>query len=531
MVLERHMGLSLQPKARGQSPVTMEVMGIAGLEEAIRDATPEGSEGQFVVFAETMAGPPTASLPVGEVNLSAFSPATIGGCSQERTERILANRAAELGADVRFQHELVSVYQNQDGVIAQIRGLETGEQYEVHAQYLIAADGHRAQIRTELGIGTHGRRTRRPSATLFVQFDADLDEYTHGTAFGFYVLKNEALPRGQVTLTTTDYPHRYVMGVTFDHKIDLTDAVEQERVEAVIRTACGVPDLEFTVLDTSWTAPGQYVTRVADVFTLGRVFLVGDSAHLMPPAGGMGGNTAILDGYHLAWKLAAVLNGTAGPGLLDSHDTERRPVGDMMAEQQFANLARRHAPELLDDTVARGLDPARMLFGLVLQAGAFVPDEVADAEEKLTHADGGPNLFERPKTPTGRPGARAPHVAFTRDGAPVSTRQLFQTRFVVLTQSADWAAAAAEAGQRLGLPLDIHVIGAAGDFADSGGRFPVAYRIGEDGAVLVRPDGLVGWRSRGPGRADGLEGALRFILDREEPGRPYARRQPAEAAA
>jgi 2-polyprenyl-6-methoxyphenol hydroxylase-like FAD-dependent oxidoreductase len=512
VVVERHAGLSVQPKARGQNPVTMEALRTAGLDDKLRAAAPPGSEGQFIIFARSVAGPVTGSLPAGSVDLSAFSPATAAGASQESAERLLAARAAELGTGIRFRHEVISFEQDSGGVTALLRDLAAREEYTVRAQYMVSADGHRGWSTRQLGVGTHGRRVPRASATLFVQFEADLDQYTKGASFGFYVLQNPELPRGQATLCTTDYPHRYVLGMTFDDGSEDDDPADYAtRTVDVIRTACGVPGLEVTLLDSSWSNTGVHLTRVADTFRHGRVFLVGDAAHLMPPSGGMAGNTAILDGYHLAWKLAAVLNGTAGAGLLDSYDAERRPLGDAIAEQQFANLARRHVPELLDDTVAKTIDARKLMFGFVCPSGAFVP--AGQAARDGVSPTGAAPLFENPRVPTGRPGTRAPHVPLGHDGA-VSTRDLFRTGFVILTKSAAWASAAAEAGERLGLLLDIHLIGDSGPLADPDDRFLRAYQIAADGAVLVRPDGIIGWQCTGHGDADDLEHALRAILDR-----------------
>ena len=499
LVVERHQALSSQPKARGQNPVAMEALRTAGLDEKLRAAAPPGSEGQFIVFARSMAGPVTGSLPASGVDLSAFSPAAVAGASQESTERLMAGRAAELGTDIRFRHEVVSFEQDADGVTALVRDLAAREERTLRAQYLVCADGHRGWSTRQLGAGTHGRRTRRAYSTLFVQFEADLDQYIQGASFGFYVLQNPELPLGRATLCTTDHRHRYVLGVTFaDRSEDDDPADYARRAEDAIRIACGVPGLAVTLVDSSWSDVGTHLTRVADAFRHGRVFLVGDAAHLMPPSGGMGGNTAILDGYYLAWRLAAVLNGTAGDGLLDSYDAERRPLGDALAEQQFANLARRHVPELRGETVARSIDVRKLMFGFVPPSGAFVPEGPGRAPA---------SLFENPRAPSGRPGTRAPHVPLSGDGA-ASTRELFGTKFAVLTKAAAWTAAAAEAGARLGLLLDIHLI------ADPDDQFLRAYQIDAEGAVLVRPDGIIGWRSAGPGDADDIERALRVILDR-----------------
>jgi len=208
----------------------------------------------------------------------------------------------------------------------------------------------------------------------------------------------------------------------------------------------------------------------------------------MPPTGGQGGNAAVLDGWHLAWKLAAVLAGHASDRLLDSHDPERRPYADLLAEQQYANYVQRIEPGLADESVAEVIDPVRGLFGYVCPSGAFLRCSSPDGD-----SFDGP--FEDPAYPTARPGARAPHAVLA-DGS--STRDRFGRGFVLLTAGRDseWGQAADGLLPRVGTRrLD--------DAARSLYRLPVG------GAALVRPDGIIAWRSADP---TALAGALHDIL-------------------
>jgi hypothetical protein len=193
----------------------------------------------------------------------------------------------------------------------------------------------------------------------------------------------------------------------------------------------------------------------------------------------------VLDGWHLAWKLAAVLAGQAADRLLDSHDAERRPYADQLAEQQYANYVRRIDPGLADESVAEIIDPARGLFGYVCPSGAFLPEP--------GHADGGP--FEDPAHPTARPGARAPHAVLP-DGT--STRDRFGRGFVLLTggRDSDWELAAAGLLPQVSLcRLD--------------GAARALYQLPAGGAALVRPDGIIAWRSDDP---PALAAALHDVL-------------------
>ncbi|WP_239101301.1 FAD-dependent monooxygenase [Microbispora amethystogenes] len=263
-----------------------------------------------------VSGPVLKDFLLEMPDFSGLSPAPFAAASQERAEQILADRAAELAADIMFSTELVSFRQDDEAVIAELRDTATGDRQTITARYLVGADGHKGTIRDMAAIPVHGRRSSRPERTMFLQFEADLEVALRGEAFGLFYLQNPALPARAATVVTTDHPGRYVLAARFEPE----DAPDAERLMDVVRTACGVPDLSVKILEAAWSSSGEHVTRVADAFQAGRVLLAGDSAHLMPPTGGQGGNAAVMDGYHLAWKLAAVLSGTAGAGLLASHD-------------------------------------------------------------------------------------------------------------------------------------------------------------------------------------------------------------------
>ncbi|ETK34297.1 FAD-dependent monooxygenase [Microbispora sp. ATCC PTA-5024] len=497
VVVERHPTLSVQPKARGQMPATMEALATAGVAERFVEAAPPGGETSVIVIAETVTGPVMKDFVIEMPDFSRLSPAPFTAASQERAERILAARAADLGAEVRFSTELESFRQDDEKVTAVLRDVSTGDRRTVTARYLVGADGHKGTVRDMAGIAVHGRLAPKPGRIMFLQFEADLAVALQGSAFGLFYLQNLALPARAATVVTTDHPGRYVLALPFGPD----EEPDEERLVELVRVACGVPGLDVKVTDAAWSSSGNRVTRVADTFHAGRVLLVGDAAHLMPPTGGQGGNTAVMDGYHLAWKLAAVLSGTAGPGLLESHDAERRPYADVLAEQQYANMIERQSPHLRDGTEAEILDPMVGLFGYVCPAGAFVPEE------------GGAPLFEDPSRPSGRPGSRAPHVRLARGDETISARDLFGTGFVLLTAGGrDWPDEARHAVRALGVTVDVHAVGGADGLRDVDGRFLAAYGITGAGAVLVRPDGVVAWRSPGAAGPGDLERALRHVL-------------------
>jgi putative polyketide hydroxylase len=488
VLVEQHAGTADQPKARGQSWHTMEALRIAGVDERMREAGYDIDLGMPIVVARSVAGPVLREL-LGDrpPDRAHLTPARMAMASQQRAEPILAARARELGARLRFTTRLDQLDQDHCGVTARTTDLATGQRRTLRADHVVAADGWRSPLRSRLGIGTHGRGELGSSVS--VVFDADLHELVGGREFALFYIQNPELD-GSASFVSTDVPGRWAVFFEYhpergERPADFT----APRLVATVRAVVGVPDLDVRLVATADTGIAH---RIADTLTAGRVHLVGDAAHTMPPHGGQGGNTAVMDGFHLAWKLAYVVRGFAGPELLASHDVERRPYGELVAGQQYANLVARSAPQLADGTEAPLLPFEWFLLGYRCPGGAVLPEPDEDGA-----------LTEDPATSTGRPGSRAPHVRLA-DGR--STVELLGDGFVLLTGSPDWAKAAVEVAARLAVPLRAEVLDDAG-WSDR-------YGIGGEGASLVRPDQFVCWRTRSAADADDLESALRTLLSR-----------------
>ena len=251
-----------------------------------------------------------------------------------------------------------------------------------------------------------------------------------------------------------------------------------------VREALGDPDIGVEIESIQrWSASAEYAERLRD----GRVFLAGDGAHVMPPTGGFGGNVGIQDGYDLAWKLAYVLDGRAGPGLLATYDAERQPVGAFSTEQAYTRYVLRLDPALGTDDLMPIVDEAAIELGY-----RYRSDAVADEPDD----DGA--MWDDPRATTGRPGFRAPHLSVKADGAEESTLDLFGRSFVLLAgpQGDSWCTAARTAADAFGVPMRTYRLGA--ELTDRSGQFETAYGTGQAGAVLVRPDGFVAWRASAP---------------------------------
>ncbi|WKD32299.1 FAD-dependent monooxygenase [Streptomyces xanthophaeus] len=507
LVVERRPGTSQAIKATGQYPHTMEALEIAGAAEAVRERGRAYRSDFHMVVADSLAGPVRRTLMSGDqLSMRHVSPQDWGTASQSGVEQVLADRATELGARLRFSTRLVSFTPDADAVTALVENVTTGERRTVRARYLVAADGWRSGVRESLSLATTGRGI--VGKVLRVLFRADLSEplaHTDGASDG---RRFTALHIGHAVLFNTEVPglYGYFRNLTPDLPAGWWE--RESGVEERLRADLGIPDIPLKIEEIGET---DIACGVAERFRDGRVLLVGDAAHVMPPTGGMGGNTAYLDGLYLGWKLAAVLDGTAGEALLDSHDAERRPYAEALVEQQFANLVDRISPELADERLVTPLPPPVLAFGYRIPGGAVVaePEDPGD-------------LFEDPAHPSGRPGSHAPYVPLTLpDGTESSTTALLGRAFVLLAAAEGaehWIPQAAAAAAELGVPLVTHAVGAAGAPADRDGAFRAAYGIGGQGAVLVRPDRFIAWRSAGPRpepRAE-IDRALRRVLHRPQ---------------
>ncbi|MFJ1707880.1 FAD-dependent oxidoreductase [Kitasatospora sp. NPDC088346] len=509
LLVEKHSDTSHHPRGRGNNVRTMELFRAAGVEEAVREAASVLADNHGILQADTLTGADQEWLfreidPGGA--LSRFSPTGWCLCSQNDLEPVLLKRARELGGDLRFSTELVEFEQDADGVRAVLRSRETGTLRTVHADYLIAADGPRSPARERLGIGQEGPGDlfHNVSITFRAKRLADVvgDRY-----FIACYLTN---PQGPGALLPVDNQEQWVFHAPWnpDGGETLEDFTD-ERCAAHIRAAVGVPDLEVEI---TGKAPWHAAERVAERYQSGRVFLAGDSAHEMSPTGAFGSNTGIQDAHNLAWKLAAVLGGWAGPGLLETYGQERRPVAQATGARASARSAEHRHPgyDAVPGT-GRQKNVLAVALGYRYPVGAVVGTD--------PQAPPVPDGFAA----TGEPGSRAPHLWVRRAGVRISTLDLFEDSMVLLTgpDGEAWRAAAQRLARQHGVPLAAYRIGDGPEHElapEPGPGWAEAYGTGADGAVLVRPDGFVAWRATGAPAAGSaaaepvLAQALRAVL-------------------
>lgn len=486
-VIERHRGTSIHPKARGINTRSMELFRPFQIEEKIRVAGAGLNKGGGrLLHANTLLEADFSTMKNLIQKLEAenvqLSP-TIGSfTTQDLMEPILLQAIQERQGDIQFNMELVSFTQDEIGVTALIQNRETGIRETIYAQYLIAADGANSRIRQALEIQMSGRGTLSYNMNMY--FRANLNPYVEGHEFSICNINH---PEANGTLVSINYDDDlWTFHVNFDPaKGESLSDFTDERCIQLIRTAVGNPELDVEIISV---LPWEAAVKVADHFQVGRIFLVGDAAHLMPPTGGFGGNSGIADGHNLAWKLAAVLKGTASSGLLNTYEIERKAVSLFTTEQAglIANTGQLNMVSKKEGK-APVVSNNHVIMRYQYRSSAVITEH-SDPENNgiLPYVD----------QLDGKPGTRAPHLWLEQNGQPISTIDLFNKNYVLLTdEDSTWTHTAQDVSAELNLPIDIFSIGQTGNLQDPENQWHKTYRISEGGAVLIRPDGFVAWRS------------------------------------
>jgi len=481
LVLERHAGTAIHPRAGHFQVRTLEIMRQLSLEQRIRTKSLETySASGGIIAVESLAGREVAVY-VHDLNegVEGYSPTVRVFINQDVLEPILRDRALELGATLRNRSEVLALDEDGDGVTATVRELDRGVERTVRARYVVAADGNRSPTRERLGIRMEGYGELSRSITIY--FRGDCSELIRDRNQGVFYVGNPQL-RGFFRLDRSGGTGFLVVNtvgadVTRPEAIDVQSGLTDERVHELLRAAIGA-DIPTSVLDVAnWRAEAN----CAEHFRQGRVFLAGDAAHVVPPNGGFGGNTGLQDAHNLAWKLAAVLSGEAGPALLDTYDAERRPLSQLIVQQAYQRYATRVVPERGTEDAPPFVPDIQLEIGTVARSAAVIDD---GSDDGRLHLD--------PGEAQARPGTRAPHVV-RPDGR--STLDLFGGGFVLLR------------GAQAARPDGV----ASHEFA---GDALAAHAITPQGGVLVRPDGVVAWRSREAFPAAAVPEAIDTVLAR-----------------
>ncbi|OXM63646.1 MULTISPECIES: FAD-dependent monooxygenase [Amycolatopsis] len=454
-VVERRAGLSEHPRALGLSPRTLEFFREAGLGPAL-EAVAVRSTAMWKADARTVAEIDPADAPRHPLPaLSEVSPETPRGhYPQDRLDAALLPAARERGATVEFGVAVTGVEQDADGV-----SVTLSDGRILRTRYLVGADGVNTAVRPALGIGTTGPgEVGEP--VLNILFEADLTRF-----FG-------TMP----TMVEIRHPDVRGMLLSVGERRWVLHSGAPGTPEELIRTALGA-EVPVTVIAAKWWRP---TLRMAEAFRAGRAFLVGDAARAVSPLGAFGLNTGVADAHNLAWKLAMVLSGQAGDRLLDTYHDERHAVAELVTRQavlRWENPRLHWDPAAAAERAAAGAWNAPMVTMGYRYDSAAVIDAVPEP----------PSTEDVAAALDGAPGSRLPH-RWVSPG--VSSVDLVRSRFTVFAGTPDWAEATDKAAARLGVSLGAAVV--------PDPAWLSAVGIAGGGALLVRPDGFVAWRTPVP---------------------------------
>jgi 2-polyprenyl-6-methoxyphenol hydroxylase-like FAD-dependent oxidoreductase len=487
LLVEQGDGSIAHPRANAENARTMEFFRRWGIADAVREAgTPEDYP-HTVLYLTALTGFEIARIERpghGGRAPGAVSPERPQRCNQLWLDPILRARAEGFpGVEVRLNCRFESFEQNDDGVIATVHDLVTGKYQRVAADYLVACCGGHSSIPKTLGIEMQGNPTLEYNLNIFFRTPALWEQHDKGKAALHFFADAQGIWRTLVQLDGRELWRLTLNGKPYFDNAETLDASE------FIAGVVGKPVPHEVVSALRWIARDL----VADRYRVGRVFLAGDAAHQNTPSGGFGLNTGMGDAADLGCKLAAVIEGWGGSGLLDAYERERRPVAERIVKQAAGNFMRDRRrpshPKIAEDS-AEG-EHARRAMGEAIvasQTSVYLTDGTALGyvydPSPICWTDGTPPQQHsiRDYRPTTRPGARAPH-AWLPDGR--STLDLYGRGFVLLRLGDDAPneAELASAFARRGVPLAIATIN---DLS--------ICELYERRFVLVRPDGHVAWR-------------------------------------
>ncbi len=553
IVITKYRWTANTPRAHITNQRAMEVFRDLGIEQQVlAEATPHELMGD-TVFCTSIAGEELGRIltwgthPARKADYQLASPCLPVDIPQTYLEPILVRSATERGTQTRFSTEYLGHRQDADGVDVLVRDRLNGHSYTIRAGYLIGADGARSRVASELELPMEGRMDI--AGSMNITFEADIAALVgHRPSVLYWVIQPGSnvggIGAGLVRMIRPWNEWLVVWGYDVSQP---PPVVDEAAARQIVRNLLGLPDIEVKITGTSlWGNNEMYATHLQ----AGRVFCAGDAVHRHPPSNGLGSNTSIQDSYNLAWKLAAVLRDQAGPALLESYSTERAPVARQIVTrankssrefvQFFEVLGLLDAKDELEmaaqiderkEDTPRGLAKRAALVSAMelknyefnahgVELGQFYTSDaiVSDSSTRPTPTRD-PELYYEASTV---PGSRLPHAWLgNADHAKVSTLDLAPyTRFTLFTGIAGgaWVGAAQSVARDLGVALATVVVGPGREYVDLYYDWARLREVEESGALLVRPDKHIAWRSAAlPDDPVGaLTSALSAVLGRAE---------------
>ncbi|MEO9575025.1 MAG: FAD-dependent monooxygenase [Tateyamaria sp.] len=546
MAVNRYRWLANSPRAHITNQRTMEVLRDLGPEveaEAYMHATEQDLMGTNV-FCESLTGEELGRIqtwgthPNSRAEHQLSSPSKMNDLPQTFMEPLLFKTACARGTQARMSCEYQTHEADAEGVTTTILDRLTGKTFTVRSKYLVGADGGNSLVAEHIGVPIEGKMGVAGSINLL--FKADLTAHVaHRPSVLYWVMQPGSnvggIGMGVVRMIRPWNEWMAIWGYDIDgERPELTD----EEAKKIIRDLVGDSELEIEMQSISyWTVNDAYATEMSK----GRVFIMGDAAHRHPPSNGLGSNTSIQDAFNLAWKIAAVLKGQAGAGLLDTYNVERAPIAKQIVTRanqsigefgpifEALGLIGHTDPDVMQANMEKRCDStpdAEKQRAALREAIAFKKYEfdahgvemnqryrsdavVSDGTVEPAFAEDQELHYQ----PTTWPGARIPHVwLYDVHGAKHSTLDLTKGGFALLTglSGMEWADAAVAVADALGIKMAAHVIGPRQSLVDHTGDWARAREVTDAGCVLIRPDHHVAWRS--DGAADDPQAELMRVL-------------------
>lgn len=549
IVLNKYGSVANAPRAHITNQRTMEVLRDLGLEDqAKRASTPQHLMGEHV-WATSLAGPELGRLrtwythPSFQAEHDLASATAVCDLPQDQMEPILLTAATSRGTSLRINTELISFTQDDDGVTTTVLDRLTGDEYQIRSKYLIGADGGNSRVMSQLGLPLAGEMGMGGSISVVFEADlTDLVEHRPGDMYWFIQpgVGHDGNGIGVLRMVRPWTKWMAVWGYDVDQGApDLTDELGASIAHQII----GDDTIPVRVESVStWAVNHVYATDNQ----AGRVSCVGDAVHRHSPMNGLGSNTSIQDSFNLCWKLAHVLRGQADAALLETYRDERLPVARQIVERATASnslmpplfMALRLPPAAGGDALNAALATLeaptpegaaqRAAFDAALR-DTLLCFNTHGVETNQNYATGAivaagiapvaPRDEEIHYFPTTFPGRHLPHAWLLAGQRKVPVIDLCgHGRFTLLVgvQGEAWHDAAEKVRAELGVDLEVVRIGRGCTYEDRYGDWAAVSEIEETGAILVRPDHIVGWRAvdrpADPGSA--LLAALRSILRR-----------------
>ena len=548
IIVERNAGVNEHPKAHELNARSIEILEELGVssEELVKEAAPF-SDGARILFCQTI------NEEYGRIDLYADkarrakyeqhlkSKTPYLNLSQTELEKILLRKVKETPLiDLLFQHQWESLRQDETSVISEIFDRQKETISSIESQYVLAADGAGSRCRKFVEIPFIGPDKVDDFASAY--FENNLRDHVQTPAKLFWIFNPDAV--GTFIAHHIEKRWVYMLPVYLDY--EKKETFTKTYLENRIKKALGDESIDINVKSISyWRMSAQ----IAETYRKNRVILVGDAAHRFPPTGGLGMNTGIPDAHNIAWKLQAVVRGWANEQFLDTYEAERKPIAEHNCEESLFNyhkilevieafgLGRNDLEKLaqfkntapakwlpttwLDKIVSIGAKLARkkmdkfhtnpalkekvlttiadqiahfdrigLDIGYSYEQGAIIPDgtDLVVPKDKVTQY-----------IPSARPGARFPHIDFQKDTTPSSSHDLFDYRFfklLIRAKGEHWETALAKLPTTIQQKTKVVRIAELGLSETVFDQLIALCEIDDTGALLIRPDGHVAWRTK-----------------------------------